>query len=96
MWEGKEHTPEYASWKGKHQCKKNSECSSGRMEPHGLSVLFKGLSLTEKIRYKYLISDGDSKAHSLILEQQPYGSSCIVEKIALAMCTNVRAVHSMN
>lgn len=37
-------------------------------------------SMDEKIRYKYLISDGDSKSHTLILEQQPYGSSCLVEK----------------
>ena len=48
----------------------NYEGSSGGMEPHGLSILFKR-SLAEKIRYKYLISDGDSKSHSLILEQQP-------------------------
>lgn len=37
-------------------------------------------SLDFHIRYKYLISDGDSKAHSMILESQPYGSSCQVEK----------------
>ena len=79
LWEGMEQTPEYVIWKRNHQCEKNYEGSSGGMEPHGMSILF-NRSLPEKIRYKYLISDGDSKSHALILEQQPYGSSCIVEK----------------
>ncbi len=32
------------------------------------------------IRYKHLVSDGDSKSHSMILEAQPYGTELEVTK----------------
>ena len=70
---------EYLRWKAKHICDANYEGSSGGMEPHGMVMMFQR-SLDFRLRYKYLISDGDSKSHSLILESQPYGSSCKVEK----------------
>lgn len=56
-----------------HVCSANYSGSAGGMEPNGTLQLFKK-SMTDKIRYKYLISDGDSKTHSLLLEEQPYGS----------------------
>lgn len=71
---------EYLEWKASHVCGANYEDSSGGMEPHGMVKLFQR-SLDFHIRYKYLISDGDSKAHSMILESQPYGSSCQVEAV---------------
>ena len=33
------------------------------------------------LRYKWLISDGDSKTHSLLLKEQPYGADHFVEKM---------------
>ena len=60
-------------------CAINYSGSSGAMEPKGTIKLFNH-SLDYKIRYRYLISDGDSKSLSLVLEQKPYGVSCVVEK----------------
>lgn len=56
-----------------HVCVANYEGSSLGMESHGTLALFKR-SLNYGLRYRYLMSDGDSKSHSLILEDQPYGS----------------------
>ena len=66
-------------WKESHKCKQNYFGSSGGMEPEGAMTMFKR-SLEDNIRYKYLISDGDSKAHPLILQEQLYGMNCMVEK----------------
>ena len=65
-WEGKDQTSkEYLEWKEDHIecCTANYAGSSGGMEPHGTMKMF-NRSLDEKIRYKYLISDGDSKSHT--------------------------------
>ena len=79
QWAKKDKTSqEYLQWKETHSCDINFEGSSGAMEHHGTTMLF-NQSLDYDLRYKYLIADGDCKAHSL-LQDQPYGSSCIVEK----------------
>ena len=49
------------------------------MEPTGLVKPFQR-SLNDDIIYKYLVSDGDSKAHSLILKAQPYGEIEVEKK----------------
>ena len=80
-WEGKDQSSqEYADWKAKHKCTANFDGSSCSMEPRGTLVLFER-SLQHGMRYKYLISDGDSKSHNLIVEQQPYGEEHQVEKM---------------
>ena len=56
----------------------NFEGSAGTMEPQGTLQLFK-LSLDYNLRYTKLISDGDSKTHTLLLEEKPYGST-LMEK----------------
>ena len=68
-----EASPEYQEWKLNHVCDANFSGSAGAMEPLGTVELFKR-SLNEKIRYKYLIADGDSKTHTLLLQEQPYGT----------------------
>ena len=78
-WERRDKTSEeYTRWKASHSCDVNFEGSAGAMEPQGTLQLFKS-SLDYKIRYAKLISDGDSKTHALLLEEQPYGST-LVEK----------------
>ena len=79
-WDGKDKTSEdYLRWKAGHVCNVDYEGSSGGMEPHGTLKMFQR-SLDFHLRYRYLISDGDSKSHNLILKSQPYGSSYMVEK----------------
>jgi len=70
-WEKQDKTSsEYLESKASHVCCANYEGSSGGMEPHDMVKLFQR-SLDFHIRYKYLISDGDSKAHSMIPEPNP-------------------------
>ena len=61
-------SPEYKNWKENHssQCDMNFSGSAGAMEPEGMLSMFQH-SLNYKLRYKYLIADGDSKTHSLLL-----------------------------
>lgn len=56
---------EYKNWKKEHsnQCEINFSGSSGAMEPKETLSMFQS-SLNYKLRYKYLIADGDSKTHS--------------------------------
>ena len=71
QWDSKDKTShEYLTWKVSHVCSANYKGSSGGMEPDSTVQMFKR-SLDYNLRYKYLISDGDSKSHSLILEKQP-------------------------
>lgn len=73
-WEFRDHTTdEYKTWKETHDCKTNFTGSACAMEPAGTLEMF-CRSTDYKIRYKNLISDGDSKSHAMILEEQPYGT----------------------
>ena len=47
--------------------------SAGAMEPYGSLALFQR-SLGYSLRYKYLISDGDSKTFALLSHEQVYGN----------------------
>ena len=72
-WEGKDQaTDAYRRWKDAHVCDANFVGSAGAMEPKGTLEMFQR-SLEYKLRFKHLVSDGDSKMHSLLLQQQPYG-----------------------
>ena len=73
-WEGKDQTTtEYHTWKQQHDCSINFTSSAGAMEPYGSLALFQR-SLDYNIRYKYLISDGDSKTFALLSREQVYGT----------------------
>ena len=71
-WEGKDTKPEYEEWKSNftHICSANYVGSSTGMEPTGIER-----SLNDDIIYKYLVSDGDSKALNLICEVQSCGKT---------------------
>lgn len=76
QWERKDQTSEeYRAWKEAHSshCMMNFSGSAGAMEPEGTLQIFKR-SESHRIRYKNLISDGDSKSFSLLLQENVYGS----------------------
>ena len=74
-WESRDQTSEeYRRWKESHECNINFSGSACAMELAGTLQMF-CLSSEYKLRYMNLISDGDSKAHSMILAEQPYGAS---------------------
>ena len=82
-WEAQDHTTdEYKAWKESHTpvCSTNFSGSAGSMEPKGTLEIFQS-SLSYGLRYKWLISDGDSKTHALLLREQPYGKDYLVEKV---------------
>ena len=54
-------------------CSINFTGSAGAMEPLGTLELFQR-SVSHKLRYKYMISDGDSKTHSFLISESVYGS----------------------
>lgn len=54
--------------------------SAGAMVPQGTLEMFLS-SLQHNLRYKWLISDGVSKMHALLLKKQPYGADNHVKKI---------------
>ena len=73
-WENKDQsTSEYLAWKEKHVCTINYSGSAGAMEPFGTMALFQR-SLEYNIRYKYMVSDGDSKTFSLLTRESVYGT----------------------
>ena len=69
-------TEEYRTWQESHaaECETNFTGSAGAMEPKGTVEMFQS-SLSHGLRYKWLISDGDSKTH------QPYGKDHLVVKM---------------
>lgn len=73
-WESRDQTSEeYRRWKEAHQCDINFTGSACAMEPAGTLEMFYRSS-DYKIHYLNLILDGNSKAHVIILEEQPYGT----------------------
>ena len=72
----------YLTWRESHAsvCDANYSGSAGSMEPQGTLEMFK-TSLSHGLRYKWLISDGDSKTYSLLLRKQPYGKDQLIEKM---------------
>ena len=86
-WEKQDRTSEaYVAWKEAYTsvCDANFSGSAGSMEPQGTLEMF-GSSLSHGLRYKWLISDGDSKTHALLLREQPYGKDHLVQKISDAI-----------
>lgn len=73
-WENRDKSQaEYLIWEAKHVCSINFSGSAGTMEPFGTLALFQR-SLGYNLRYKYLISDGDSKTFSLLSNEKVYGA----------------------
>jgi hypothetical protein len=73
-WENENQTQaEYRAWKENHVCSINFTGSAGAMEPFGTLALFQR-SVGYNLRYKYLVSDGDSKTFALLSREQVYGT----------------------
>lgn len=63
----------YAEWLQNHNCQKNTDANSGRMEVDAALALF-GRSLEKHdLRYTTLISDGDSRTFGALTEERTYG-----------------------
>ena len=81
----KDDTKKFQDWQVEHiasgECDINFEGSSAAMECEGAVVLWKRSIEKNKLRYKWMVSDGDSKAHSAV--EDIYGENCKVEKLDL-------------
>ena len=68
---------EYEAWKKTHEksgkCDLNFEGSSGMMEVQAAENMFKRSVARYNMRYKYIISDGDSKTFKNLTDVKPYG-----------------------
>ena len=53
---------------------------SRKLLQHGAQGYTRTLPEKPSAQYRYIISDGDSKSHNLILQQKPYGEQYVVEK----------------
>ena len=73
-WKSRKGTDEYKKWVEKHTdvCKINFEGSSGAMECEGALRMFRRSILQYKLRYTSIISDGDSKTHTAIVQEDVY------------------------
>lgn len=55
-------------WKASHKCEANYEGSSPSMESHGTLELFNWSTDKYNLRYTQVISDGDFKSYSKLVE----------------------------
>ena len=80
-----EDTPHrYERWRQEHiasgECTVNFEGTSALMEVKAAEVLWSRSVQRHKMRYTTMVSDGDSKAHTKVLEIQPYGPNEFIDK----------------
>ena len=73
-WEKKKNTPEFDEWAKQHggECQANFQGSSGAMECEGAMRMFRRSVTKCNLRYTSVISDGDSKTHTAICEEDVY------------------------
>ena len=73
---------EYLQWKAQHdeQCAANFSKSSKAMEAKGAVVLWNRSVSQNGLRYTGFIGDGDSAAHTSVVESKPYGDGVKIEK----------------
>ena len=85
VWEAKaDDDPfKYAEWKISHtsDCTMNFEGSSPAMEAEGALILWSRSLERHNLRYKLMVSDGDSKAFTKVKESEVYGPDCEIEKL---------------
>ena len=79
---------ERKAWKENHVCSINFTGSAGAVEPFGTLAIFQR-SVGYDLRYKCLISDGDSKTFALLGRQQVYGTDPERNLTVLAMYKEV-------
>ena len=62
-------------------CCRNYSGSSGGMEAAGMKLIFHRSLTKYGVRYTKYLGDGDSSAFKTVLESQPYGPDCNIEKL---------------
>ena len=70
----KEGTKEFDDWwEGhQHECEVNFYGSSGKMDPEGCHRIFERSIQRHLLRYTEFLGDGDSKAHSQLVNERVY------------------------
>lgn len=70
-------------WQAKHQleCSKNHSGSSGGMEAAGMKLIFHRSESMYGVRYTEYLGDGDSSSFKSVLDSQPYGPDCSIQKL---------------
>ncbi|XP_063965894.1 uncharacterized protein LOC135156738 [Lytechinus pictus] len=69
----------YKKWKSEHECYGGHSGSSGAMEAAGAKILWSRAVTKHKLRYKYMLGDGDSSAFKGV--EEIYGDGHKVHKI---------------
>ena len=76
---------DFKKWEKTHKdsghCEKNFDESSGMMEVRAAEIMCKRSIEKYKMRYKYIISDGDTKTFSNLEVVKPYGPNFVIEKL---------------
>ena len=92
MWESKKESDpqKYNEWKIQHlqsnDCAINFEGSSPAMEMEGAIIIWSRSIEKHHFRYIYMVSDGDSKAHTKLCEIKCYGEDVAVHKLDCRTC----------
>eukprot|EP00794_Sanderia_malayensis_P014632 gene14632-16150_t len=81
LWESRKDSPNYATWKATHHCKKNHSTSSGAMEAAGAIDIFSRSIEKHKLRYLQYVGDGDTEAYLKVEELKPYGPDVQINKL---------------
>lgn len=68
-----ESDPNYAEWKQQHQCQKNTDVNSGRMEVEAALQLFRRSLSRNDLRYTNIVCDGDSRMFRTLCDEEVYG-----------------------
>lgn len=76
-WQKKENDPRYEEWKANHNCKINHTGSANSMETVGAIRMFERSYVTQGLKYKDMLGDGDSSTYNTVVASKPYGDECI-------------------
>ncbi|XP_047101460.1 uncharacterized protein LOC124720179 [Schistocerca piceifrons] len=70
-------------WQVEHKkvCCRNYSGSSGGMEPAAMKLMFHRSVEKYGVRYTKYLGDGDSSSFKTVLESEPYGPHCAIEKL---------------
>lgn len=73
----------YTDWLSSHECQKNIDCNSGRMEVEAALIMFRRSLAKHGLRYTAVLSDGDSRTYHALQEESVYGFVEIEKKDCL-------------
>ena len=85
IWENKKSNDpaKYEEWKAEHEsvCTANFKGSSQAMEMEGALIMWRRSVEKHNMRYKFMVSDGDSKSFDAVSASKVYGEDFLMEKI---------------